>query len=529
MLKKSFFKAMFAVALSFSVVGCGQATTDSSAPAEKVSINVEVPDFTYQKKEQVDEWIETNKLDDTRVMYSYEYSETVPQGIVIGQSIPAGQKIEKEHLTITVSNGYDPNAMITFVDFSNMSTEDIQKWFINEHFEKVSVEYVYDSSKPLGTFIGTNIEDNQALRTDPIVIKITGNAEQAGVGLTVPDMNGWTRANVEEWANRNQITVNYTHQPNDKVAKDNVISTTPATGETVLRKDGLSAVISDGNEIVAINVAGMEKSAIVDWGNQNNIQISWMQCWSDLPSGTIYYNQPNTGTMRMGDIMRVYISVGPIPVKDFTSQNYNANFLGWLDSINSQYNTSANLSVTVSQQDSQLADGTIISQYPNSGYINPNSQIQLVIARHVDPQPTPTPTPDVINIPSMTGMSEFDFKHALHAYGVTEGVRTEQYSDIIAKDYILYNDVGTYSPNQSVNYIVSLGHFQIDGQSWYDHDYNELVAYIDNVNRLGANVTLDPSYVDTGNANDNNKIAMVEQLDDGTIHVRVQRLRLLQQ
>ncbi|MBP3304735.1 MAG: hypothetical protein J6L24_02095, partial [Oscillospiraceae bacterium] len=56
-------------------------------------------------------------------------------------------------------------------------------------------------------------------------------------------------------------------------------------------------------------------------------------------------NEPNSGTMKIGDIMRCYISVGPIPVKDYTGLQYQGNFMGWLNSINSQYNATANLKV----------------------------------------------------------------------------------------------------------------------------------------------------------------------------------------
>ena len=142
----------------------------------------------------------------------------------------------------------------------------------------------------------------------------------------------------------------------------------------------------------------------------------------------------------MGDIMRVYISVGPIPVRDFTNQLYKANFLGWLNSINEQYNSSGNLKVNIQYKDTtEYKSDVIISQSPNAGYINPGETITLVVANAIKPTPTPTPTPTpaptatptpvptptpipIINIPSMVGYAEFDFLHALHVYGVVEEI-----------------------------------------------------------------------------------------------------------
>ena len=122
----------------------------------------------------------------------------------------------------------------------------------------------------------------------------------------------------------------------------------------------------------------------------------------------------------------------------------------------------------------------------------------------------------------MTGYSEFDFKHALHAYGVIEGIRTEQYSNVIAKEYIISNDTGEFDENAEVNYTVSLGQFTIDGHEWEDKPYSELEAMIESANRLGAYVTLSPSYIDTGDESKDNLIVSLEgPMDDGTIHVRV--------
>ena len=198
---------------------------------------------------------------------------------------------------------------------------------------------------------------------------------------------------------------------------------------------------------------------------------------------------------------------------------YNANFVGWFNSINSQYNATANLKVQVTLQDSTEGNDVILEQSPVQDYINPNETIYFTVARHVDP----TPAPDRrVNIPYMGGYSEYDFIRSLHAYGVWEGRRTEQYSNVIAKDYIISNATGKYEPESSIDYTVSIGPFKLDGHSWEGRNYDDLEDFIDAANRRGANVNLSPSFIDTGNIQDDNIISRVEgPMEDGSIMVRV--------
>ncbi|MBR2676957.1 MAG: PASTA domain-containing protein [Solobacterium sp.] len=517
---KHWIKTILSLTLILVLGACGQENKK----------DVSLVDFTGMNKNDVETWRTENNISTDEVKYAYEYNETIPKDTVISQSIPAGQPLDGRNLTITLSNGVDPQAEITLIDFTGMSLADIQQWFINEHFEQVSVEYVYDPAIPVGQFVGTSVTDGKACRDEPIVIQISGDPEQAGVAVTVPDMSGWTQSQAEQWANTNQITIDYSITMSETVPQGCVASQSPVPNSEIVKGDHMQVSISGGSQVQAIDLTGMSSDDINAWGQQNDIQISWMQCWNAAPSGTVYWNQPNSGTMRMGDIMKVYISVGPIPVADYTGLSYQNNFMGWLNSINDQYYQSANLNVTVSTQaTSDVADGVIISQQPNSGYLDPGSTINLVIAQHVDPQPTPTPEPGglKVNVPSMTGSSESDFLGALQGYGMAAGNRTEQYSKVIAQGYILYNDTGSFDPGSSINYVVSLGQFKVIPQYWAGKNYTDLVSYIDSANRMGANVSLDTSYENTNDVNSDKRVKDITgPLDDGVVHVTVWRLVL---
>ena len=510
-------KTILCFALILVLGACGGKSSDS-----KVTLIA----FTGMTKDAVEAWRTENNLSTDEVKYAYEYNETVAKDTVLSQSIPAGDTLDGRNLTITFSNGVDPQAEITLIDFTGMSLADIQQWFVNEHFEKVSVEYVYDPAIPVGQFVGTSAADGKACRDEPIVIQISGDPEQAGVAVAMPDMSGWTQDQTEQWANANQITVDYSMQKSESVAQGYVSAQNPVPNTDVFKGDHVQVTISSGSQVDAIDLTGMSADDINAWGVENDIQISWIQCWNAAASGTIYWNQPNSGSMRAGDIMKVYTSVGPIPITDFTGQSYQNNFMGWLSSINDQYYQSANLNVAVSTQAvSDADDGAILSQDPSSGYLDPGSTINLVVAQHVDPSPAPGGLK--VNIPSMTGTSESDFLSALQSYGMAAGTRTEQYSTVIAQGYILSNDTGMFDPGTSISYVVSLGQFKIIPQYWAGKNYDDLVNYIDSANRMGANVSLDTTYENTSDQSSDKRVKDITgPLDDGVVHVTVWRFVL---
>jgi len=526
---KSFLQLLLVLVMTVTLVACGK--KEDSGSAQKKEDKVLLVNFEGMSKLEVEEWINQNSISRDRVFYAYEYSDTVQEGKIISQSIAPGLPLGDENLTVTLSNGPDPDGMVELVDFSQMTSEQIQKWFMYQGFTNVTVEYVTDTNVPAGQFVGLNTTETKVRRSQPIVVKLAAEktAPQT-VSVKMENMNGWTKQQVEYWANMNQISVDYGYTRSASIPAGNVVTFSPGTGETVAGGSKIKVVLSIGNEITAIDLTGMNRTQIEKWGSDNGVQISWLQCWNKTAAGTIFWNQPNSGIMRIGDIMRVYISVGPIPVKDYTGLSYQNNFLGWFNSINSQYNQSAGLKVRITEKEvTDRESGVILSQSPNSGYINPSETITMVIAKKVAPtpkptaKPTPAPTADPrVRIPSMIGMSEYDFKRSLHAYGVWEGRRTETYSRYVEEGYITWNETGVFYPEETVDYEVSLGAFTLDPDDWIGLPYDRLENYINSVNRFGADVELHPSMIDVGDPSDSNKVLQIMGPEEnGDIHVRI--------
>lgn len=503
-----------------SLMACGEKPApEPEKPAMPVMI-----DMIGLSKIEAEEWVTEQGINHDHVTYQYKYDEVIHEGKIMEQTVPAGTEISEDTMIgFIVSDGRDPNLEIEFPDFSTMSMEEIQKWFMDEDFEHVSLEYVYQRDVPYGQFVDINVKDGKARRRDHIVVTVTADPHTAGVEVIVPDMSTWTRAQVEEWCNMNTITPKYTYAKSASVPQNSVIRMEPGAQSALVKGDSISVVLSDGADITAVSFYGKSKQEIDKWGNDNGIKISYIQCWNAEPSGKIIWNKPDSGTIRMGETMQVYVSVGPIPVADYTGKLYNGNFMGWFNSINEQYNATANLKVQVTTEETTDQNELILEQNPKDGYINPNGTIYLKIVKHVDPKPVD----NRVEIPYMGGYSEYDFIRSLHAYGVWEGERTERYSDVIAADYIINNDTGKYEPESSVNYTVSLGRFTLDLDYWIGRDIDDLERHVGAANRKGANVYLSLFFMDDHDLENDDEIFYIEgPMDDGMIHVGVIRFIL---
>lgn len=79
----------------------------SSVSSQKsVAVEVNVVDFSTMSKEDIKTWFDTNKIKGT---ISEEYSDTVPKGTFVSQSVAANTVIhEGDKITITYSLGKEP-------------------------------------------------------------------------------------------------------------------------------------------------------------------------------------------------------------------------------------------------------------------------------------------------------------------------------------------------------------------------------------------------------------------------------------
>lgn len=449
---------------------------------------VKVPDFFNLTVDEVTQYFTDNDVLPSQYEIIYDYSETVEKNHVISQSIkPENTLKEDEVITVKVSNGKDPNLVVTIPDFKGQTQETIQQWFNDNLFTDVTFEYIASADIAKGQYVGLNVSDNNQKRSALIVVKISAGTDTIGLEIEMPDFKDFTKANIQAWAKTNHITLTFKTRSSTTVDKDKVIGQNPTAGSKI--KTGGKAIItlSSGKDVAITSFVNKTKKEAATWISNNSLKANYMQVYSStVTSGNIVSQNPSTGTITQGSTVTFEISVGSVPLNSYIDKPQ-SEFISYLNSLNNGYNKSAKITYESSEQASDKTSGTIIQMTVNGESITqtkmvaPGSKVQLVVAKAQIKQ---------VTVENKSNTTLDKFQRYLEQLGLKLGHKTEKYHDSIPSNTIISNDTGTYTSGTSVNYIVSLGAYQINTNNLKNTSYASLVNSINSANNIGAGITL---------------------------------------
>lgn len=411
---------------------------------------IEIPDFLNKTKLEVETWMFDNDLTEERVTLTYEYNETVEKDIVVSQSIVAGEKLKKDELlSITLSNGFDPELVVTLPDFTGMTYENINQWFIDNKFSDVTYEYIPDEKIQKDIFIKSNLATNEAHRNEVIVISISVGTESVGVDITMPDFADYTKANIQAWGKTNNMAITFKNEASDKVAANKVISQSPKAGEATKTGEKVTVTISTGKGITAIKFDGKTKKDVDAWAKTNSIKITYVDAYdSKVASGTVITNKPNSGTIAANSTMTVTVSIGKPSIDNYTNKSI-ASFQTYIDGLNKN---SANLKLTITEVQSTSTPGTILKQTINGNVVSAATTVDTGTTIVVEVAKTKSTT-----VENKAGTTEANFKTYVTGLGLVVGTKTERYSSTVASGLIISNDTGAKAAGATINYVLSKG------------------------------------------------------------------------
>lgn len=207
--------------------------------------SVKVENFVGKDKDEVTAWMKENEIAESNITFTYAYSEKEDKDIVISQSIKAGESLgNNDVLVIDVSKGADPDTKFTLPDFTGQKEEQIKKWFTDKKFTAVSYAYEQNEEKETGDFISITPDAGTSVkRSEAITVTLVNNEETE---VTVPDLSGYTTAEIEEWAAANKINVSLGYDYSDTISEGNIISISVNTGDVIHSGDTITVVISRG-------------------------------------------------------------------------------------------------------------------------------------------------------------------------------------------------------------------------------------------------------------------------------------------
>ena len=158
--------------------------------------NIAFPDLKSMAYGEVKEWMNSNKLQKTKI--STEYSSTVPQDAVISYALGSNTNeadfTRGTSLTIKISKGEAPAGQVTVEDFTGKMYAEAESWAKNKKVTLVKEE-AFDNKVETGKIISQSAKSGTALKEGDTLTLVVSK----GKGIAIPDLVGYSETQLETW------------------------------------------------------------------------------------------------------------------------------------------------------------------------------------------------------------------------------------------------------------------------------------------------------------------------------------------
>lgn len=279
-------------------------------PDEPISI----PFLDNMTKEEIQEWIATNKLLKTKI--STSYNDNVPENMVIDYAF-TGCDIDTFtrgcNLKISVSKGSAPAGTVTVEDFEKKPFATVEAWAKQKKIQLNVVEQYSDKIEK-DSVISQSISSGKTMKEGETLTVVVSK----GKAVYMENIVGWDKEKITTWCAKNSLAFKlkevYTSQP-----EGTCISQSIPKGKLLSDDDYLEAVVSLGNWVkigdfynhpyhTTNGVEGLHEAK--DAANEKGADISSSKTYEFddvVPAG---YVIKNTAEVEVGGTMYVVISRG---------------------------------------------------------------------------------------------------------------------------------------------------------------------------------------------------------------------------
>lgn len=277
-------------------------------PEEKIS----VPQFENMSASQIQSWIDTNKLTNTKI--SEENSDTVTSGGFIKavyRDITADKDNfkRKDYLTISVSKGPSTaSGDTTMTNLVGKTKSEAESW-ASSYGVNLIITTKTSSTVAADKVISQETETGKTVKSGATVnITISG-----GTGVKVPSYSGVAMAEAQNANAGFQVTVKQRYS--SSVAYGKLISQTPSAGTYVLESENkITVTYSVGLPYIG-NLAGSSESEVAAYFSnftQKGADISYSITYadSDIAKGTIISTSKYSEYLSMSETINIVVSNG---------------------------------------------------------------------------------------------------------------------------------------------------------------------------------------------------------------------------
>ena len=299
-------------------------------PDEKI----DVPDLYTMEKEDIQAWIQSNKLQKTKI--STSYNEEVAANYVIDYNFTGCEEDSFTRacsLKINVSKGAAPAGSVTVEDFEKKPYATVESWAkskkinlnkVEQYSEKIDKDYVISQS----VSSGKTMKEGETLT---VVVSL-------GKAVYMENVIGWDVEKFRNWATKNGVAYKinelYTDYEKGTVTTQNI-----GQGKLLSEDDYVEITVSLGNVVEIGDWYNKPYHAIKgtdglhekkDLENEKGADISTEKKYyinDEVPLGYVIYNDRQ---VEVGGTLHVDISRG----KNILLRNDDKSNLNWADLYN---------------------------------------------------------------------------------------------------------------------------------------------------------------------------------------------------
>ena len=205
-------------------------------PNEKITL----PDIKKMDKQELQTWIDNNKLEKTRIVTAF--SNDVKEDEVIDYALTGCDDDTFTRgctLRINVSKGAQPANKVTVEDFDNKMFESVEAWAKSKNIKVNKIEQYSDrieAGHVISMSVGAGKTVNEGDTIDVIVSK--------GKATVMPNMYEWTENEITAWCSKNGVSLFPFVYRYDEEAKGECIGQSIPAGNLVKEGDYLEVTIS---------------------------------------------------------------------------------------------------------------------------------------------------------------------------------------------------------------------------------------------------------------------------------------------
>jgi serine/threonine-protein kinase len=270
---------------------------------------VEVPDFVGTPLSNARGWELTNRVAiDAPMVFDLEYDD----GIIISQETSPQSIIRRGGvLRVTVSLGPDPDELIPLPDFTVMNTAQVRAWRSEVRGLNVSINEEFNTTVAEGGFIrmefvNTAVTAETYTRQDGLLIFMSRGEEVFPENIVVPNFVGRTRADVDTWAEENNIIISYEEEVSDTVAIDLIISQSIEHRRRIARYTEMTITISLGNSITIPDFSGTSEEEAM---RHEGMQITALHRYhGSVPFGVLISQSIAAGEVIIGETPNITLT-----------------------------------------------------------------------------------------------------------------------------------------------------------------------------------------------------------------------------